>query len=142
MIDAKLKFQIQKKIKINKKWIQIVWKKILNDENLFNGIITIIITQDEELRKLKLKFFNQDVFTDVIAFNLEDENDPIEGEIYISLDRVKENAKEFNEKSIDELKRVIIHGCLHLVGYDDDTIEKKEKMTSLENKYINYMQNL
>ena len=111
-------------------------------KNLFNGIITIIITQDEELRKLKLKFFNQDVFTDVIAFNLEDENDPIEGEIYISLDRVKENAKEFNEKRIDELKRVIIHGCLHLVGYDDDTIEKKEKMTSLENKYINYMQNL
>ena len=101
--------------------------------------MTIIISNDDFLRKLKLQFFNQDVLTDIIAFNLEDKNDPIEGEIYISFDRVKENAKEYNEKFINEFKRVIIHGCLHLIGFDDSTNEEKKKMTYLENIYLDYM---
>ena len=70
---------------------------------------------------------------------MEDKNDPIEGEIYISFDRVKENAKEYNEKFINEFKRVIIHGCLHLIGFDDGTNEEKKEMTYLENKYLDYM---
>ena len=142
MINAKIKFQIKEKISIDNEWILFIWKKILYDKDILNGVATIIISNDDSLTKLKLKFFNQDVLTDVIAFNLEDESDPIEGEIYISLNRVKENAKEFNEKFDNELKRVIIHGCLHLIGFDDGTIEQKKEMTYLENKYLDYMKNL
>ena len=141
MINATIKFQIQEKIEINDEWIIAVWKKVLNDKKILDGVVTIIMSDDETLRKFKLNFFKQDVLTDVIAFNLEDKGEPIEGEIYISLNRVKENAKEFNEDLIDELKRVIIHGCLHLIGYDDSTIQEKKQMTSLENRYLNYMIN-
>ena len=142
MINATIKFQIQEKIAIDDEWIIVVWKKILSDKNILNGVITIIMSEDEMLRKFKLNFFNQDVLTDVIAFNLEDKGKPIEGEIYISLNRVKENAEEFNEEFINELKRVMIHGCLHLIGFDDGTNEEKKEMTYLENKYLDYMGNL
>ena len=142
MINAQIKFQIKEKINFDNEWIITIWKKILCDNNIFNGVVTIIISNDNFLRKLKLKFFNQDVLTDVIAFNLEDENDPIEGEIYISFNRVKENAKEYNEKFVNEFKRVMIHGCLHLIGFDDGTNEEKKEMTYLENKYLDYMGNL
>ena len=141
MINATIKFQIQEKIEINDEWIIAVWKKVLSDKKILDGVVTIIMSDDETLRKFKLNFFKQDVLTDVIAFNLEDKGEPIEGEIYISLNRVKENAKEFNEELIDELKRVIIHGCLHLIGYDDSTIQEKKQMTSLENRYLDYMIN-
>ena len=141
MINAQIKFQIKEKINFDNEWILAIWKKILCDNNIFNGVVTIIISNDDFLRKLKLKFFNQDVLTDVIAFNLEDENDPIEGEIYISFNRVKENAKEYNEKFVNEFKRVMIHGCLHLIGFDDGTNEEKKEMTYLENKYLDYMGN-
>ncbi len=139
MINATIKFQIQEKIEINDEWVIAVWKKVLSDKNILKGVATIIMSDDETLRQFKLNFFKQDVLTDVIAFNLEDKGEPIEGEIYISLNRVKENAKEFNEELINELKRVIIHGCLHLIGYDDSTIQEKTQMTSLENRYLNYM---
>ena len=141
MINATIKFQIQEKIEINDEWIIAVWKKVLSDKKILDGVVTIIMSDDETLRKFKLNFFKQDVLADVIAFNLEDQGEAIEGEIYISLNRVKENAKEFNEELIDELKRVIIHGCLHLIGYDDSTIQEKKQMTSLENRYLNYMIN-
>ncbi len=141
MINAQIKFQIKEKINFDNEWILAIWKKILCDNNIINGVVTIIISNDDFLRKLKLKFFNQDALTDVIAFNLEDENDPIEGEIYISFNRVKENAKEYNEKFVNEFKRVMIHGCLHLIGFDDGTNEEKKEMTYLENKYLDYMGN-
>ena len=83
-----------------------------------------------------LLYFQQDVFTDVISFNLEDEGDAIEGEIYISLDRVKENARQFKQDFLQELKRIIAHGTLHLMGYDDQSLPEKEKMIRLEDSYL------
>ena len=73
---------------------------------------------------------------DTISFNLEERGDPIEGEVYISLDRVSENAKIFKQNFITECKRVIIHSCLHLLGYNDDIPEEKYKMTELEEIYL------
>ena len=72
-----------------------------------------------------------------MAFNLEDESNELEGEVYISFDRVKDNAKAFNVDLEQEFKRVIIHGTLHLVGYEDKSSKEKNIMTKLENKYIN-----
>ena len=85
---------------------------------------------------MKNKYFEQDLYTDVISFNLEDANEDIEGEIYVSMDRVIDNAKSLKSSINMELKRIIIHGTLHLIGYNDQTNSQKENMTRLENKYL------
>ena len=78
--------------------------------------LSIILTNNISLSKLKKKYFNVNQFTDVIAFNFSDEKDCIEGEIYISIDDVKENAKIYSESFENEFKRVLVHGSLHLIG--------------------------
>lgn len=98
--------------------------------------INIIFLGRDDLRLMKKEYFRMDVFTDVIAFNLNDPADQIEGEIYLSYAQIKENAKLFNTKLEDEVIRVLIHGCLHLCGYEDDTQTLKDQMTALENHYI------
>ena len=83
-----------------------------------------------------MKYFNQNYYTDVIAFNLNNQDEDIVGEIYVSIDDIKQNAEKFNVTFNNEFKRIIIHGLLHIIGYDDDTQNKKEIMTSFENKYM------
>lgn len=108
----------------------------VNEQKEINSL-NIIIEDDEFLRELKKKYFNQDIYTDVITFNLEDKNEPIDGEIYISLPRVIDNSKTYNSNISKEFKRVIIHGILHLFGYEDITVNQKKEMTLLEDQYIN-----
>ena len=110
---------------------------IKNEQKKINSL-TVIIEDDEFLKELKKKYFNQDIYTDVITFNLEDKNDPIDGELYISLPRVIDNSKIYNSDLSQEFKRVMIHGILHLFGYEDITLNQKKEMTSLEDKYINF----
>ena len=117
-------------------WIHTVCQSILNDKGHDKAAITIIFSNDSKLRKLKKEYFGKDVMTDTISFNLEEEGASIEGEIYISLDRVLENAATYKEDFIQECKRVIIHSCLHLLGYNDELPKDKIKMTELENKYL------
>ena len=99
--------------------------------------LSIILTNNISLSKLKKKYFNVHQFTDVIAFNLSDEKDCIEGEIYISIDDVKENSKIYSESFENEFKRVLIHGSLHLVGFKDSTEDEKKIMRNLENIFLN-----
>ena len=99
--------------------------------------LSIILTNNISLSRLKKKYFNVTQFTDVIAFNLSDEKDCIEGEIYISIDDVKENAKIYSESFENEFKRVLIHGSLHLIGFEDSTEEEKQTMRNLENIFLN-----
>ena len=114
-------------IQLNKSSIQSLLENILLDNKQNTGSINIIMTDDDSLRLMKKEYFNQDLYTDVIAFNIDD--DPFEGEIYISHDRIKDNAKKFNQSFEDELKRILIHGSLHLCGYDDKTPKEKLEMT-------------
>ena len=110
--------------------------KILISEKCKKGKVSIILSNKKYLNKLKKKYFNLDVFTDVIAFNLEDKNDCLDGEIYISIDDVKENAKIFSNSFNNEFSRILIHGILHLVGYDDSNEKEKKIMKNLEDKYL------
>ena len=121
-------------IQLNKSSIQVLLENILLDNKQNTGSINIIMTDDDTLRRMKKEYFNQDLYTDVIAFNIDD--NPFEGEIYISHDRIKDNAKKFNQSFEDELKRILIHGSLHLCGYDDKTPKEKLEMTSLEENYL------
>jgi len=99
--------------------------------------VSIIFAGDKLLTKLKKEFFKKNQLTDVIAFRLNNYNEPkIDGEIYISLPRAEENSKCYKEPYSKEVLRLIIHGCLHLIGFDDSTKKEKEKMTDLENKNL------
>ena len=115
---------------------------IFKDKKVKLNELSIILTDSISLSKLKKKYFNVNQFTDVIAFNLNNEKDCIEGEIYISIDDVKENAKIYSESFENEFKRVIIHGSLHLMGFDDSTEDEKKTMTDLENIFINKFKEL
>ena len=90
---------------------------------------------DESLSKINKEFLNHDTLTDVITFDYSTLNE-ISGEIFISIDRVRENASEFQQSFEQELKRVMIHGLLHLCGYSDKTAEDKVLMSDKENYYL------
>ena len=125
----------------NAKTLEHLTEMIFNSENREYSSINFIITDEEYLSRFKKKYFNQNVYTDVMTFNLENSNEPIEGEIYVSMDRIFSNAKVYQKSLDEEVKRVMIHGILHLIGYNDDTKKKKENMTLLENKYISSLYN-
>jgi len=110
---------------------------IFRNEKILFEKINIILEDDEYLRSLKKQYFNQNFYTDVIAFNLADSGHPIDGEIYISLPRIIDNANKYNANLNNEFKRIIIHGLLHLCGYNDQTVSDKKNMTNLEDQYIN-----
>ena len=136
MITVYLEYDNVEKPDIDENWIRSICENILKDNNQPEAVVTIIFSNDSKLRKLKMGYFDADVLTDTISFNLEDEGDPIEGEIYISLERVAENSQTYKQDFIMECKRVIIHSCLHLLGFDDQLPEEKKEMTRLEDYYI------
>ena len=119
-----------------KKSINIL-KSTLEKELISKAKINLIFAKDELLNNLKIEYFQKDHLTDVIAFRINDYTDTeVEGEIYISLERAIDNAKEYDEKVSKELARLIIHGTLHLLNYKDNTDDEKFIMTELENKYL------
>jgi rRNA maturation RNase YbeY len=99
--------------------------------------ITYVIGDDEWLVGLNKEHLNHDYYTDVITFNLSESENLLESDICISDERIKENAKLNNQSYINEFKRVLIHGILHLHGYDDQTEADKTEMRKQENKYLN-----
>jgi probable rRNA maturation factor len=98
--------------------------------------ISIIFCSDDYLRRINNQFLKHDYYTDIVTFHYENNDEPIVGELYISIDMVRENAKKFKEKTENEKRRVIIHGLLHLLGYKDEKLEEKQKMNCLEDKYL------
>lgn len=95
----------------------------------------IIFCSDESLLSINKEFLKHNYYTDIITFNLGDKHN-IEGEIYISLDRVKDNAVALQQNITTELHRVIFHGVLHLCGYKDKTTKEKNLMRKMEGKYL------
>ncbi len=122
-----------KNILLTKKWIQ---ETIKEEEKIFDYIF-INLCSDQYLLDMNIKSLNHDYYTDIITFQLNDLADPIEGDIYISIDRIKENAKLLGLNIDAELKRVLIHGVLHLCGYKDKNKKDKLLMTKKENYYLN-----
>ena len=139
MIDINISTDCKLSLSYNSNNINKLSKKILNSENFTDGNISIVLSNREYLSKLKKDYFNIDVYTDVIAFNLEDKNDCLDGEIYISIDDVIENSNIFSKSFNDEFARILIHGILHLLGYDDKTEIQKDEMSKLENHYLSFL---
>ena len=99
--------------------------------------LSYIFCSDAALLRINRQYLKHDYYTDIITFNLSAKGEGITGEVYISVDRVKENAKSQGEPVKSELLRVIFHGALHLCGYDDKTPAEKSRMRRKEDQYIN-----
>ena len=109
---------------------------LLNQEAKILGDISIIFVSDSYLLEMNQKYLNHDYYTDIITFDYCEMN-IVSGDLFISVDRVQDNAETFNVDVLTELHRVMIHGVLHLCGYKDKTKEEERNMRELENKYLN-----
>jgi rRNA maturation RNase YbeY len=108
----------------------------LNKLNLSVKSMQIILTSDNYLKKLHAEYFKLNSKTDVITFNLTDNPDQIEGEIYISIERAIEQSNQYKVTTPLEICRLLIHGCLHLAGFDDKNETQRKKMKIKENEFI------
>ncbi len=98
--------------------------------------VNYIFCSDEKLLQVNRDFLQHDYYTDIITFELSGKNRPVEAEIYISVDRVRDNAKTHGTSVKEELHRVIFHGALHLCGYKDKTKSQARVMREMEEKYL------
>jgi probable rRNA maturation factor len=122
-IDFKLP-QTQK----TKNWI----KTISLSEGYKIGALNYIFCSDDYLLEINKEYLQHDYYTDIITFDNSEEEQLLEGDIFVSIDRVKDNAKLLNTEFEDELRRVLIHGLLHLIGFEDGSEELKFKMRAKE----------
>lgn len=114
-----------------------VWlKKVADKEGFKLGNLNYIFCSDTYLHKINVEYLNHDTFTDIITFDNSEADNIIEGDVFISIERVKENSFTLNTVFDEELKRVVVHGLLHLCGYDDHSVEDKAEMRRLESEYI------
>ena len=138
MININITYSPSKILNLNDNQIKAVIKLVLKNEGVSRAEISIVLSNDNLINKLKKEFFNTDEYSDVIAFRLNDySNSNVEGEVYVSVQRVFENAKKYNEKKSKEISRVLIHGVLHLLDYKDKSKKEKNIMTKKENQYLN-----
>lgn len=117
---------------IIKKWIE----STVVEEGYRLVELNFILCSDEYLLRINQDYLQHNDYTDVITFDNSEELKTIVGDIFISLDRIKENALSFKSTTVNELCRVIIHGTLHLLGYKDKTKAAKREMTAKEDFYL------
>ena len=108
---------------------------VATSEDKTIGNLSYVFCSDDFLLEINQSYLNHDTYTDIITFDY-NEDGLLNGEIYISTDRVVENALRFRESETNELHRVMVHGLLHLCGYPDKTDEEKDVMRKLENEKI------
>ena len=109
--------------------------RVIVSENKKEGEINYIFCDDEYLHKINLEYLNHDTLTDIISFDYSMGNE-LNGDIFVSIERVKDNAADFNVSFEEELKRVIVHGVLHYCGYKDKSDADEALMRSKEDEKI------
>ena len=132
--SGKKDFKLKKPRK-TREWIN----KVAKSEGRRLGSLNYVFCSDDFLLSLNVRYLNHDTFTDIITFDYSSQEE-LEGEIYISVDRVEENAPKYATTFEDELHRVIIHGLLHLMGYRDNTQGEKVIMRKKEEAYLSLRQ--
>jgi rRNA maturation RNase YbeY len=115
----------------NKKWLN----QVISNEAKEEGDITYIFCNDDYLLEKNIRFLNHNTLTDVITFDY-CEGNSVGGDIFISIERVKENSEVFKVDFLTELNRVMVHGLLHLLGYKDKTERESNLMRKKENHYL------
>lgn len=110
--------------------------KTVENEDYKVGVLNYIFTNDSILLQLNKEYLNHSTLTDIITFDMSENDGEIDGDIYISIDRAKENAREFKVPLTNEVNRLLIHGVLHLIGYKDKTEEDRQEMRAKEEFYL------
>ena len=126
-----IQYTLKLKTKV-RNWISTVIEQ--NNKELLN--INYIFTSDSHLLHINKEYLNHNTYTDIITFDQSADENTIEADIYISIDRIKQNAKTLNQSFQKELHRVMIHGVLHLLGLNDKTEIEKQEMRKNENHYL------
>jgi probable rRNA maturation factor len=129
--SEQIKFNIGEKSR-HKNWIS----TCIDIHGKKPGAINFIFTSNVQILHINMEYLNHNYFTDVISFDYT-EKERISGDIFISVDQVKANAEHFHTEFTDELRRVMIHGVLHLIGFRDDSKADKEVMRQKENEALN-----
>ena len=129
-----IKFLLKNKNNL-RKWI----KASISHEKMWVGSINFIFCSDKYLLQLNQKYLNHNTYTDIITFDNSDSQHEISGDLYISVERVRENSKQFSGSFVIELQRVMIHGILHLLGYNDKSSKDKETMRNKEDYYLSLL---
>ncbi|TAE31186.1 MAG: rRNA maturation RNase YbeY [Candidatus Kapaibacterium sp.] len=114
--------------------MQRVIENVLHGEKILEARVSVVVVDDMRIHAMNKEFLQHDYPTDIITFSLEDED--IDGEMYISIDTARRQAKEYGVSLTNELSRLAAHGTLHLVGYDDAKAEDRTNMSKLEDKYM------
>lgn len=117
----------------NNRWL----KFVAGSEIKMLGDVSIIFCSDNYILDVNIRYLNHDYFTDIITFDY-CEGNRLSGDLFISVDSVKENSVEFGTDFDEELHRVIVHGLLHLIGYDDHTPEEQKVMRAKEDYYLGF----
>ena len=115
-----------------KEWL----KKVAEIEGFRINDLNYIFCSDKFLHKMNLEYLEHDTYTDIITFDNSEDEKTIEGDIFLSIERITDNSITLNTLFEDEIKRVIVHGLLHLCGYNDHSNKEKVEMRGLESKYI------
>jgi rRNA maturation RNase YbeY len=115
-----------------KEWL----KKSIQTEGKITGEINYIFCDDEYLSVINSKYLNHDTLTDIITFSNSNNPQIISGDIFISIERVRYNSRSLHKPFWEEMSRVLIHGILHLIGYNDHTADEKRQMRAKEDYYL------
>ncbi|MBC7914409.1 MAG: rRNA maturation RNase YbeY [Pyrinomonadaceae bacterium] len=126
-----ISFTLKEKIHI-RNWL----KQAIRAENKKLKEITFIFCSDNYLLEINRQYLRHDTFTDIVTFDNSETEEYITGDIFISIERVRENASKYAVNERDELHRVMIHGTLHLIGYTDKKASEKALMTKKEDEYL------
>lgn len=118
-----------------KRWLSFV----IESSHKIVGDVNIILTNDVRILEINKKYLNHDYFTDIITFNYNEEG-KVSGDIFISLDTVKSNALSYQVLFDHELRRVMVHGVLHLLGFDDKSNSQQEIMRAEEDKWLSVLE--
>ncbi|WP_126972172.1 rRNA maturation RNase YbeY [Gynurincola endophyticus] len=122
----------------NKTALKNFLQQLFEQENKSLHQLTYIFCDDDYLLEINKNHLQHDYYTDIITFDLsENDEDGTIGELYLSIDRIRDNAKQMNQPLERELHRVIFHGALHLCGYKDKTDKEEKLMREMEDKYLN-----
>ncbi|MEP0861893.1 MAG: rRNA maturation RNase YbeY [Ignavibacterium sp.] len=122
--------------KISKKKLHHFLKLILEDLKLSLYSLDLNFINSDKIREINKQFLSHDYSTDIITFNYSDNKNRIDGEIFISVDDATENAAKYKVSYLEEIGRLIVHGVLHLIGFDDLTPGERKKMKNQENRLI------